>query len=290
MEYTISDGQLSVKISSYGAEMQSIQYNGREYLWQGDPAYWDEHSPVLFPYVGRFTNDEYTFEGKTYPMTIHGFAKLTEFDVLERSDTSITLQITDSAKTYTIYPFHFELRVTYTISDPQILVSYQVQNLTDGTMYFGIGGHPGFNVPLEDGLGFEDYYLEFPMAHTPSRVGHSPSCYLCGNDPVFPLEKGTRLPLRHSLFDDDAIVLKNVADTVTLKSDKSTRSVTVTYPDLPYLGLWHAPKTEAPYICIEPWSTLPSRQDIVEEFKYKSDMIRLAPDDVYRSNWNIRLT
>ena len=223
-------------------------------------------------------------------MTIHGFAKLTEFDVIEKSDTSITLQITDSEKTYAIYPFHFELRITYTVSDPQIRISYQVQNLTDGTMYFGIGGHPGFNVPLEEGLSFDDYYLEFPMAHTPNRVGHTSTCYLSGNDPVFPLENGTRLPLKHTLFDDDAVVLKNVADTVTLKSDKSTRSVTVTYPDLPYLGLWHAPKTEAPYVCIEPWSTLPSRQDIVEEFKYKSDMIRLAQDAVYRNTWTIRLT
>ncbi len=290
MVYTISDGRLSVKISSKGAEMQSVQYRDCEYLWQGDSAYWEEHSPVLFPYVGRFTHDQYTFEGKNYPMTIHGFAKLTEFDVIEKSDASITLQITDSAETSRMYPFHFELRVTYTVSDPQILVSYQVQNLTDGTMYFGIGGHPGFNVPLEKGLGFEDYYLEFPLAHTPSRVGHTPTCYLSGNDSLFPLENGTRLSLKHTLFDDDAVVLKNVADAVTLKSDKSTRSVTVTYPNLPYLGLWHAPKTEAPYICIEPWSTLPSRQDIVEEFKYKSDMIRLEPDGIYHNVWTISLT
>ena len=28
-------------------------------------------------------------------------------------------------------------------------------------MYFGVGGHPGFAVPLEKGLAFEDYCLQF---------------------------------------------------------------------------------------------------------------------------------
>ena len=91
------------------------------------------------------------------------------------------------------------------------------------------------------------------------------------------------------MFDDDAVVLKNVADSVTLKSDKWTHSVTLSYPNLPYLGLWHAPKTEAPYICIEPWSSLPSRQDIVEEFQYKSDLIRLEQDEDYQNDWKITL-
>ncbi len=91
------------------------------------------------------------------------------------------------------------------------------------------------------------------------------------------------------MFDDDAVVLKNVADSVTLKSDKGTHSVTLSYPNLPYLGLWHAPKTEAPYICIEPWSSLPSRQDIVEEFQYKSDLIRLEQDEDYQNDWKITL-
>lgn len=287
MEFTIKSNDLSVVISSCGAEMQSVNYQGIEYLWQGDEAYWTEHSPVLFPFVGRFTNDQYTFEGKSYPMTIHGFAKLSDFSVIEKSNNSITFQITDTAETLKKYPFHFIFNVTYTVEDNQILISYHVQNLSDQTMYFGIGGHPGFNVPLEDGLSFQDYYLEFPQAHTPARVGHTEACFLSGIDTDFPLKNGTQIPLKHTMFDQDAVVLKNTADCVTLKSDKSEHSVTLCYPDLPYLGLWHAPKTEAPYICIEPWSSLPSRQDIVEEFKYKNDLIRLKQDACYQNDWKI---
>ena len=123
----------------------------------------------------------------------------------------------------------------------------------------------------------------------PTRVGHTPACFLSGVDTDFPLEEGRKLPLTHNMFDDDAIVLKNVADEVILKSDKGTRSVTVSYPDLPYLGLWHAPKTNAPYICIEPWTSLPSRQDVVEDFQCKCDMIRLGEGKAYGNTWCIKL-
>ena len=91
------------------------------------------------------------------------------------------------------------------------------------------------------------------------------------------------------MFDDDAIVLQHVSDEVTLKSDKGSRQVTVSYPNLPFLGLWHAPKTEAPYICIEPWTSLPSRQDVVEEFRYKYDLIRLDAEDMYENTWSITI-
>ena len=287
MDFTIGNNKLTVIISSYGAEMQSIKYEGREYLWQGDPRYWEEHSPVLFPFVGRFTNGQYTLHGTSYPMTIHGFAKLSEFCMESQTPNSITLRLKDSPDTYKIYPFHFIFDVTYTVTDNHILITYHVKNENDETMYFGIGGHPGFKVPLDDGLEFQDYYLEFSQEHTPSRVGHTPACFLSGIDTDYPLEEGCKLPLHHDMFDDDAVVLKNVADSVTLKSEKGPHTLTVSYPDLPYLGLWHAPKTEAPYICIEPWSSLPSRQDIIEEFQYKSDLIRLKPFENYKAEWEI---
>ena len=95
--------------------------------------------------------------------------------------------------------------------------------------------------------------------------------------------------MQHNMFDDDAIVLQNMSNEVTLKSDRGTRSETVSYPSMTYMGLWHAPKTEAPYICIEPWTSLPSRQDVVEEFSNKSDLVRLGVGEVYRNQWSITI-
>lgn len=289
MEYSISNHSLQLVLSDIGAELQSIEKDGREYLWNGDPQYWPERSPILFPYVGRFTEGKYRLGGREYEMEIHGFAKKYPYRVAEQKEDSITFELRDHTETYQIYPYHFILQVTYRLQDNTIAITYRVFNTSPDTMYFGIGGHPGFRVPLEEGLIFSDYYLEFSGASCPERIGHTPACFLSGINQPFPLEDNRILRLYHKMFDEDAIVFRNMADEVTLKSEKGMRQVTVSYPNMPYLGLWHAPKTEAPYLCIEPWTSLPSRQNIVEEFRYKSDLIRLAPEKQYRNTWNITI-
>lgn len=290
MKHNIRCGDLSVSIDDLGAQLCSLRLREHEYLWQGDPAYWPDRSPLLFPYVGRFTGGRYALKGKEYPMTIHGFAASSDFTVVSREDSRIVFELADNEDTLRIYPYHFVLRVTYTAAPCSLKVLYEVENRSEDIMYFGIGGHPGFRVPLEEELSFEDYHLEFALPCSPWRVGHTPACFLSGMDTAFPLVNGTRLPLRHELFDDDAIVLKDAADTVTLASDRGTRSVTMRFTGLPFLGIWHAPKTDAPYVCIEPWSSLPSRQDIVEEFACKSDLIRLEAAGTYRTGWEVSLT
>jgi len=308
MKHTIRQGGMSAVIDTYGAQLRSLRYREHEYLWQGDPAYWEEQSPLLFPFVGRFTEGRYTLRGESFPMSIHGFAKLSEFDAVDVSEASITFELRDNEATRAVYPCAFHLAVTYVLRDNGLDVSYRVTNPADPLhpltpadpsntrnpsgepIWFGIGGHPGFQVPLEEDLAFGDYYLDFTPAHQPSQVGHTKACFLSGIDTPFPLEEGHVLRLHHDMFDEDAIVLKNVADTVTLRSDRGTRSVTLRSFHLPYLGLWHAPRTDAPYICIEPWTSLPSRQDIVEEFTCKSDLICLFPGEIFRAGWAVDLT
>lgn len=287
MEYQIKNGSIQLLISDIGAELQSIKKDGTEYLWNGDEKYWKERSPILFPYVGRFTEGKYLLSGKEYEMDIHGFARKLRYQVVYKEEDTITFELRDNEETYGMYPYHFILQVSYTLRDNEIVVASRVSNCSRETMYFGFGGHPGFMVPLEEGLTFSDYYLEFGCAARPERVGHTPACFVSGMNTEFALEEGKRLPLAHSLFDDDAIVLRHMADEVTLKSQKGSRQVKVSYPDMPYLGIWHAPRTEAPYVCIEPWTSLPSRQDIVEEFQCKSDLIRLTAGEQYVNTWSI---
>lgn len=289
MDYRISNNCLEAVISDLGAELQSVKKDGREYLWNGDPAYWKERSPLLFPYVGRLTEGRYLLDGKEYEMGIHGFAKRLPWYVAHREGDLITFELRDSEETYEMYPYHFILQVTYELQENEIVVTYRVSNRSYETMYFGIGGHPGFRVPLEEGLAFSDYYLEFSGTARPQRVGHTPACFLSGTDEEYPLENGRIIRLDHSMFDDDAVVLRNMADEVTLKSDRGKRQVTVSYPYMPYLGIWHRPETQAPYVCIEPWTSLPSRQDVVEELKYKSDLVRLPSGERYTNTWRMEI-
>lgn len=140
---------------------------------------------------------------------------------------------------------------------------------------------------MTKGEAFEDYELEFSVSCCPDRVGFSPAVYMNGHDAIYPIREERFIDLRHDLFDEDAIILKNMAREVTLRSRISGRGITLTYPDLPYLGIWHWPKTDAPYVCIEPWSSLPARQGVVEELSCKSDMLQLPKSRIYETLWSI---
>lgn len=288
MLLTIENNQTKLTVDTLGAQMMNLQSaDGTEYLWQGDPAYWADRSPVLFPFIGRLTNNTYQYHGKVYPMGIHGFAAASEFTVAEQSGDSVTLELCGDLQTKKQYPFDFTLRITYALQENNLQITYFVNNPGDSYLPFAIGGHPGFNVPLVEGDRFEDYQILFSQACRPDRVGFTPQVYLSGVDEAYPLESGNTICLRHDLFDEDAIILKNMAREVTLRSQVSGRGVRVSYPDMPYLGIWHWPKTDAPYVCIEPWTSLPSRQDVVEELSCKSDMLHLMPGKTYETTWTV---
>ncbi|WP_130838245.1 aldose 1-epimerase family protein [Lachnoclostridium sp. Marseille-P6806] len=280
----LSNEQLDIVTSSTGAELLSVTCNGKEYIWQGSKAYWEYHAPVLFPYVGRLTDDRYTYNGQMHKLKIHGFAMDSEFSVVERTDACIVYELQDNSDTYEVFPFHFKLRVAYTLQESTVEVLYTVVNESDEMMHFGIGAHPGFNVPLEDGEGFEDYLIKFLGGSEPDRVLFSDRVLLNGSSEPYSLQNSC-IRLRHDLFDNDAIVLQNMGYRVSLESQKSTRKVTLTYPGMPYLGIWHANKTKAPYVCIEPWASLPSRDGVYEDLACKSALIHLPVGEVYTNKW-----
>ena len=290
MDQIIQNAYLQVTISSLGGELQSIRSaGGREYLWQGDPAYWTGRSPVLFPYIGRLTEDSYRLDGKTYHMNRHGFCKISELEVLDKSTQSVTFLLHSSETTRNIYPRSFVFLLRYSLEARRLLVSAAVVSQDEKPMYFGFGGHPGFRVPLEDGLAFTDYELQFADAAEPEQIGLSDTGYVEGPNRPVALEGRRVLHLSHDLFDHDAIVLTNASKAVTLRSEKGTHGVTVSYPKMNYIGFWHKPQTDAPYVCIEPWSSLPSRQGVVEDLETQPGLIALPAFGIYQNTWTAEM-
>ena len=217
MLYTIQNEELSVAICDKGAMLWSVKdKDGVEYLWQGDKQYWDDKAPNLFPYIARLTNGKYTFQDNTYEMDIHGFAKDMIFKAEQISDSHIVFSITHTEETYVQYPFQFCFSIIYKLEGCKLSTTYYVRNDDEKTMYFGVGGHPGFNVPFEKTTCFENYYLEFDSVRDVKRVGFSEDCFVTGELEEFSLEDGVRLPLSHDMFDDDAIVLTDMASSVIL--------------------------------------------------------------------------
>ena len=287
MLISLKNDYISLTVDTLGAQMMNLTAGDTEYLWQGDAAYWPDRAPTLFPFIGRLWENRYCYRGKTYHMGIHGFAAQADFAPTEQGTDFVTLSLSSNIASLVVYPFDFTLDITYRLVKNTVEVSYSVRNEGEDTMPFGIGGHPGFRVPVGEGERFEDYCLEFSSPCHPDRVGFTPEVYLSGVDTAYPLEDDCRIRLQHALFDDDAIILKNMCREITLKSSK--HFIRVSYPQMAYLGLWHWPKTDAPYVCIEPWTSLPARQNVVEDFGCKSDLLHLLPGKTYENIWTITI-
>ena len=288
---TIANEQLTVVVDTVGAGLHSVLFRDAEYLWQGDPTYWRRRDANLFPYVGRLTDGVYSYRGVNYPMTIHGFCIGREFSVTEQAADHVRLTITQGEDTLAMYPFRFAFHIDYTLVGNQIRKLYIAENHDDKVMPFGLGGHPGFQVPINGEGAFEDWYLEFGEPCAPERCGIHPESYrLVEETTPFPLVDDVRLPLEHSLFDNDAIVLGKVPGVVRIGSDKSDRSVTVDFTGTPFVGLWHKPHSDAPYVCIEPWMSLPSRHDRIEDLETQPHLIHLEPGKTYTNVMTVTLT
>ena len=276
MIYTLKHDLLKIEVSDLGGELQSVKGNGCEYLWQGDPTYWTGRAPLLFPICGRFFGGKYTYAGKTYEMGTHGFLRHSLLSLVSNSDEELVLNLCANEETRKQYPFDFSFTVTYTLSGNRLTISATVENTGKEVLPFAFGGHPGFNVPLDGKSDFSDWYLDFSKPCTPNELIFSDTCFDTGRTRLYALKDDQRLPLRHSLFDIDGVFLSGTPGQVRLKSDVSDRSVTLFYPDFPYLGLWHKPRSEAPYVCIEPWCGLPSPDGKIEALEKKTNVFRLA--------------
>lgn len=283
MRYELRNDRLAVGIDSMGAELRSVRRldDGTEYIWQGDERYWTGHSFNLFPVCGRNIDGKYRYDGKLFDLPIHGFANRMEWACVDHSDTRITFRLCDTGNTYAAYPFRFRLDIIYTLDGDALTEAMHLCSLDDKTMYFNLGGHPGFNLPLEKGLSFDDYRLLWDAPAPIRQIGMSHDCFYLGSSAPFALLKNDKeLPLRHSLFDDDAIFLRDTCGAVTLcaKDGGAHRGVRVEYADFPILGLWHCPRSDAPYLCIEPWDGLAAlKSETPGAIEEKPEVRTLAP-------------
>ncbi len=282
MIYSIENDVIKIAVETLGAELMSLysKKTNTEYLWQGNPAYWSGRAYNLFPVIGRRYNGVYTYDGKEYTIRAHGVARYNEFILEEQTNDKLVFLLKDNESTRAEYPFAFEFRAIYEIIGSRLNVRYEAKNLCDSVMPCSFGGHPGINVPFGKGC-FEDYYLEFSEKTDVKRQLLTDSIRYMANKTVpYPLTDGVKLPLRHDLFDYDAVILEDTSRCVSVKSTKDSRYVTMEYPDYKYIGFWHIDHTDAPYVCLEPWGSLPADDGIVEDLKTKRDMILLRRDEI----------
>ncbi len=286
MKINVQNDLLRATFSSRGAELQSL-YNlptQTERLWNGDPAFWPKYSPILFPTVGGLKEDTYFFAGKEYHLLRHGFAREREFDILHQDETSVTFVLTQDEETLKLFPFAFRLEIKYELLETRLRCTYAVSNPDDQPMYFSIGAHPAFALPLSPDEKFEDYYLEFNRDEELYRYPLVNN--LIGLTPDTITLSQRRLPLRYDYFTNDAIVLKDLkSNEIKLISTKHDHSLAFHFEDFPYFGIWTIPG--AGFLCLEPWCGIGDNFEHNQQLTQKEGIIRLEKNQDWSRFWEV---
>lgn len=269
---TLKTGSTIAQIESLGAELQSLRDAfDTEYIWQRDPKYWGKCSPVLFPIVGELREGRTTIQGVEYHIPKHGFCRDAEFKVTYSSDDKAVFNYSYNEETLKVYPYKFNLSLTYELLPDRLNIRYTVLNLDEKPMDYFLGAHPAFNVPVDGNGAFEEHTLTFSrpeVARCP--VFDFEKAQFNMDNRVTYLDNETTLPLKYSYFDNDAIFFDApVSDSVRLTSVKTGRGVEVQFGDFDFIAFWTPIKKEAPFLCIEPWCGVAVCSDEGDEFEKK---------------------
>lgn len=241
---------MTVTIKEEGAEMTSVlAKNGVEYLWHGDPKHWAKRAPVLFPICSALINDEYHYEGKTYSLPKHGYAWTKLFEVESATETEATFLLRDDEESRAIYPFAYELRITYRLKGDTIEVDYDVTNPAEKPLYMSIGAHEAYACPE----GIDAYEIEFPQAETL----YTSTNISKGNDKKLMLDNSKIFELHEVDFEENSLNFRDgtKSDSLILRNKATGRGVEVVYEGFDHLLLWQP--YHAPFLCVEPWCGFP---------------------------------
>jgi galactose mutarotase-like enzyme len=285
--HTLRGDGIAATILAQGAELSSLRNaDGAELLWQAGPQ-WPRHAPVLFPIVGKLKNDTLRHDGETYPMTQHGFARDRRFEWLEQGSRSCKLALSDDAETRARYPFAFRLEVTYTVDGADLEIAFEVINPGSDMLPASLGAHPAFNWPLLPGLPKDAYRLTFAKAE-PAPIRRLTGGLMRSQAELSPVE-GSTLALSERLFDDDALILDQVASRSVRFAAAQGPAIEVSWNGFRELGIWSKPGG-APFLCIEPWHGFASPTGFDGEFADKPGLMYIAPGAHQSLSYRIRVS
>lgn len=284
---SIENDVLHVSINSRGAEIWSIRHkeSGTEYLWQGDPDYWENRAPVMFPVNVRFKDNRYTYGENEYEIPKMGMAVYSDFEIVKGSDaSSVTMLLQSSKETHKRYPFDFVFKVVYTLKGNRLINEFVVENKGDETLYFAAGGHPGFSCPFVDGRDRGDYQISFSKKLSVNR-----------SEIVDSLIQSTEVPF---LKDEDSFTLDDprIPNGGMFQKDMQARKIsvgrkgkapylTLDLGDFPNVNLWSPPGM--PFVCIEPMVAHHDLQDSPMAIEEKSYLIPLKPGKAERYAFSV---
>ena len=283
--------KLEIVTSPIGAELTSIKYNSEERLHQGESVldkegkvFWKRHAPVLFPIVGSLKNNTTYIDGKKYEMSQHGFARDMVFDIVNISEREHTYVLKYNENTLKMYPYKFELYISYFIEENKLTVIYKVRNLDIRPIYFVIGGHPAFIMELKNNkykVEFENEENNIKFSQLDAGLISYKNNYinnsLMSNNRCIEISKDT--------FSHDAIIMSGLSSRKLRLYENNIEKLEFEFGQFKYLSLWS--KKNAPFLCIEPWQTTADYTDSNQDFTLKKDNIKLEVNEEYKCSYSI---
>ena len=296
-------------VADKGAELVSIQRDGREYLWNGDPKFWGRSAPILFPAVGMLANDKLRIDGHEYTMKQHGFARDTMFirqdgykpailggntDVLTLRGPLVLKMCQDGIPAN--YPYSFDLEARYETIDNSVSCSWTVRNIDSKTMYFQIGAHPAFLLPdydeTEDVHGYVKFFDESNSPVSPMLTSYLIDGLRHTYATPRALMNGTGIcPITNSSFVNGALMIEgNQVASIALLDKQKKEVLRVVCPQAECYGLWAPNKPGCPFVCIEPWCGIADKYDFQGEISEREYIHSLEPDECYVFNYMIQIS
>ena len=263
MEYTIENELLKVTVTTWGAQVKSVirKEDGVEHIWQADKSVWGYHAPVLFPFTGRLKDGKIIAKGREFDFpTPHGFTRTSEHTFVYQNKHTLVLQLTDSPETLEKWPYKFRFMSAFTLEGDVLHHTLTVENQDEEEMSFGIGYHPAFTLPFDENHTYLDYELRFDKNESPICLQMSPRGLVTGNTYFLGNNLNT-IPVTSELFANDSHCFIGLqSDTLGLYEKDTGRAVVCSIKGFPYCLLWSKPG-EPKFVCIEPWHSLPSREE-----------------------------
>ena len=282
-EFTIENEYLKVTVTTWGAQIKSVirKCDNVEHMWQADPAVWGYHAPILFPHAGKVVDGKIEAKGQVYESGQHGFARLMEHEFVDQTEDTIVLELCSSPETLAKFPYEFRLVSTFTLENDTVHHTLTVENLDNEKLPFGIGYHPAYAVPFDDKHVATDYELRFSEAESPICLGCNPLGLLHGDIYHLPANRKA-IPVDENLFAEGSHCMVSLKSSTLGLYEKGTgRGVVCNISEFPYTLIWSKMGGMPPFVCIEPWHSLPSPENGSIKWEEKPAAAVLNPGEAW---------
>jgi galactose mutarotase-like enzyme len=251
-------------IFSYGVE-------GEELLYLNEETFYDIEKnvrggiPILFPISGQLLDGTYEWEGKTYFMNNHGFARNSSWEVIDsdiKNKASLTIKLTSNEQTKVSDPFDFEIVFNYVLENGKLTIQQEYKNMGDQPMPIYAGFHPYFKM--------NEKHLSYETDSTR---------YLDYNDHK---EKEFYGSIDLTNMKEALVLLDSTQPHISFHVDHLKKRIKVNYSKpFKYVMLWS--EREKEFVCVEPWMAK------TDEFNKKEELIIIKENDSLKTEISIQL-